>query len=131
MREPRGHKDMFGVFLTPPSSPDHDAGLIYIDGTQYSHMCGHGTIAVGMAMVALGMVKRGAGERTTIRFETTAGPVIAEVAHKGDRVEWCRFENVPAYVAAQDIPLELPEIGVSLAMAEIYEDTEVARAATG
>ena len=21
-REPRGHKDMFGVFLTPPSSPD-------------------------------------------------------------------------------------------------------------
>ena len=41
MREPRGHKDMFGVFLTPPSSPEYDAGLIYIDGTQYSHMCGH------------------------------------------------------------------------------------------
>ena len=34
MREPRGHKDMFGVFLTPPSSPDYDAGLIYIDGTR-------------------------------------------------------------------------------------------------
>ncbi len=33
MREPRGHKDMFGVFLTPPSSPEYDAGLIYIDGT--------------------------------------------------------------------------------------------------
>src|SRR5213592_3426686 len=60
MREPRGHKDMFGVFLTPPSSPEYDAGLIYIDGTQYSHMCGHGTIAVGMAMVALGLVRRGA-----------------------------------------------------------------------
>ena len=38
MREPRGHKDMFGVFLTPPSSPEFDAGLIYIDGTEYSHM---------------------------------------------------------------------------------------------
>ncbi|WYX62735.1 proline racemase family protein [Achromobacter xylosoxidans] len=38
MREPRGHKDMFGVFLTPPSSPEYDAGLIYIDGTEYSHM---------------------------------------------------------------------------------------------
>src|SRR5918998_335228 len=24
MREPRGHKDMFGVFLTPPSGPDYD-----------------------------------------------------------------------------------------------------------
>ena len=63
MREPRGHRDMFGVFLTPPSSPDYDAGMIYIDGTQYSHMCGHGTIALSMAMVALGMVPRGKRRR--------------------------------------------------------------------
>ncbi len=108
MREPRGHKDMFGVFLTPASEPGFDAGLIWIDGTQYSHMCGHGTIAVSMAMVALGMVPKGKDGRTTIRFETTAGPVISEVAHEGDRVLWCRFENVPAYVAAQDIPLDVP-----------------------
>ena len=111
MREPRGHKDMFGVYLTPPSGPDFDAGLIYIDGTQYSHMCGHGTIAVAMAMVALGMVARGSGPTTTIRFETTAGPVTAEVGGESDEVAWCRFENVPAYVAAQDVPIDLPEIG--------------------
>lgn len=111
MREPRGHKDMFGVFLTPPSGPDYDAGLIYIDGTQYSHMCGHGTIAVAMAMVANGLVRRGENGRTTIRFETTAGLVVAEVAHEGDRVLWTKFENVPAYVAAQDVEFELPEIG--------------------
>ncbi|WP_163597367.1 proline racemase family protein, partial [Klebsiella pneumoniae] len=65
MREPRGHKDMFCVFLTPPSGPEFDAGLIYIDGTQYSHMCGHGTIAVGMAMGALGLVRRGDNGLTT------------------------------------------------------------------
>jgi proline racemase len=111
MREPRGHRDMFGVFLTPPAEPGFDAGLIWIDGTQYSHMCGHGTIAVSMAMVALGMVPKGDKGKTTIRFETTAGPVTSEVAHEGDRVISCRFENVPAYVAAQDIPLELPELG--------------------
>jgi proline racemase len=111
MREPRGHRDMFGVFLTPPSQPGFDAGLIWIDGTQYSHMCGHGTIAVSMAMVALGMVPRGEDGRTTIRFETTAGPVTSEVAHEGDRVIWCRFENVPAYVAVQDIPLDVPGLG--------------------
>ena len=111
MREPRGHRDMFGVFLTPPSGPDFDAGLIYIDGTQYSHMCGHGTIAVGMAMVALGLVRLGADGRTVIRFETTAGRVVAEVANDGETVLWTRFENVPAYVAAQDIPIELPGIG--------------------
>jgi proline racemase len=111
MREPRGHKDMFGVFLTPPSSAEYDAGLIYIDGTQYSHMCGHGTIAVAMAMVALGLVRRGENGHTMIRFETTAGLVVAEVASEGAEVQWTRFENVPAYVAAQDVPFELPGVG--------------------
>ncbi len=111
MREPRGHRDMFGVFLTPPSSPDFDAGLIWIDGTQYSHMCGHGTIAVSMAMVALGLVPTSRSDTTTIRFETTAGRVQAEVGHEDGRIAWCRFENVPAYVAAQDVPLDLPGYG--------------------
>jgi proline racemase len=101
---------MFGVFLTPPSDARFDAGMIYVDGTQYSHMCGHGTIAVSMAMVARGLVSRGE-ERTIIRFETTAGPVTAEVAGDSDCVRWCRFENVPAYVAAQDIQVDLPGYG--------------------
>jgi proline racemase len=111
MCEPRGHNDMYGVFLTPPSSPEYDAGLIYIDCTEYSHMCGHGTIAVSMAMVALGLVRRGANGMTRIRFETTAGLVVSEVASDGDKVLWTRFENVPAYVAAQDIPVHLPGYG--------------------
>ncbi|MEI2416267.1 proline racemase family protein [Orrella sp. JC864] len=111
MREPRGHRDMFGVFLTPPSSPDYDAGLIYIDGTEYSHMCGHGTIAVSMAMVANGLVPRGPDGRTVIRFETTAGLVVSEVASEGEKVLWTRFENVPAYVAEQDIPVTVPGYG--------------------
>jgi len=111
MREPRGHRDMFGVFLTPPSRPEYDAGLIWIDGTQYSHMCGHGTIAVSMMMVARAMIPKGDKGLTTVRFETTAGPVVSEVAHDNARVLWCRFENVPAYVAAQDIPLNVPGLG--------------------
>jgi proline racemase len=111
MREPRGHKDMFGVFVTPPSGPEFDAGLIYIDGKEYSHMCGHGTIALAMAMVARGMVPRQNGDRQFIRFETTAGLVVAEVGIENGEAKWTRFENVPAYVAAQDIPIELPGLG--------------------
>lgn len=111
MREPRGHNDMFGVFLTPPSSPDYDAGLIYMDGLTYSHMCGHGTIAVAMVMVALGMVPRDSSGTTTIRFETTAGLVVAEVDSTDEKVNFTRFENVPAYVEEQDITIELPKYG--------------------
>jgi proline racemase len=46
--------------------------------------------------------------RTGLASGTTAGLVRAEVGHDGGDVTWCRFENVPAYVAAQGIPIELP-----------------------
>lgn len=110
MREPRGHHDMFGVFVTPPSGPDSDAGMIWMDGDRFVDMCGHGTIALGMAMVATGL-HPGTGDTTTIRYETTAGPVVAEVGTEAGQVAWTRFENVPAFVAARDIPLELPGLG--------------------
>lgn len=110
MREPRGHNDMFGVFVTPPSGPDSDAGMIWMDGDRFVDMCGHGTIALSMALVATGM-HRSEGDRATIRYETTAGPVTAEVQSEGDRVAWTRFENVPAFVASEDVALELPGLG--------------------
>ena len=109
--EPRGHMAMYGVFLCPATSPDHDAGIIWSDGKVCHDMCGHGTIALGMAMVSLGYVPEGEDGRTTIRFDTTAGPVTAEVSSNPHSVEWTRLENVPAYVEAQDVPIELPGFG--------------------
>jgi proline racemase len=113
MREPRGHRDMFGVFLTPPSQPGFDAGMIWIDGENFMHMCGHGTIGLSIAMVAQGMAPPGAtrGDVTTIRFETTAGPVTAAVEAVDGRAATCAFENVPAFVVAQEVPFDLPGYG--------------------
>lgn len=111
MREPRGHQNMFGVFLTPPSTPEVDAGMLWIDGERFVEMCGHGTIALGMVMVSHRMVHDIREPITVIRFETPAGPVSAEVHSSNGRVEWTRFENVPAFVLAQDVPVELPGYG--------------------
>ncbi len=111
MREPRGHKDMVGVFVTPPSSPEFDAGLIYMDATKWQFMCGHGTIAIAMAMVARGMVKRSPDGITTIRFETLAGLVTAQVESRDGRVLSTKFQNVPAYLAYRDIEFDLPDLG--------------------
>jgi proline racemase len=110
MREPRGHNDMFGVFLTPPSSDEADAGMIWIDGHTYSHMCGHGTIALSMAMVATGLFPA-TGAKAKIRFETTAGTVVAEVESDEHRVLSSKFQNVPAFLQEKDIPLDLPGLG--------------------
>ncbi|PAU76127.1 proline racemase family protein [Halomonas salipaludis] len=112
MREPRGHQHMFGVFLTPPSDADHDAGMLWIDGEQFVDMCGHGTIALSMAMVSHRLAPPPQENGLTrIRFETTAGTVVSEVKADADKVHWTRFENVPAFVMEQDIPVDVPGLG--------------------
>lgn len=115
MREPRGHSNMFGVFLTPPSGPDTDAGMLWMDGERFVEMCGHGTIALSMAMVSHRLVNGIETPITSIRFETPAGLVTSEVKSNENQVEWCRFQNVPAFVLAQDIEVDLQEYGTVLA----------------
>ncbi len=111
MQEPRGHNDMFGVFLTPPSQPDMDAGMLWIDGERFVEMCGHGTIALAMVMASHGMMRKVEEPSTWINFETPAGPVKAEVHSENGAAQWTRFQNVPAFVFAQDVPIELPGYG--------------------
>lgn len=109
MREPRGHQHMFGVFVTPAPSHGVDAGIIWIDGESFIDMCGHGTIALGMVAVARGLAPgRGDGR---VRFATPVGVVSCETGGSNGAVEWCRFENVPAFTFAQDVPFELPGYG--------------------
>lgn len=111
MREPRGHKDMFGVFVTPPSEPDTDAGMLWMDGERFVEMCGHGTIALSMVMVSHRLIHRITEPLTTIRYETPAGRVTAEVGIEDGAAAWTRFENVPAFVLASDVPVEIPGFG--------------------
>ena len=56
IREPRGHRDMFGAILTRPVTPEAAAGVIWLDHGGYLSGCGHATIGVGIAMVETGMV---------------------------------------------------------------------------
>jgi proline racemase len=107
MQEPRGHKDMYGVFLTPAATPEADAGTIWMNGLDFMHTCGHGTIGLSMAMVATGLKPAG-NDMTTLRFETTAGPVTAEVRGTDGAVEWCRYRNVPTFIVEEGVRFELP-----------------------
>jgi proline racemase len=106
MREPRGHKHMFGVFLTPPSTAETHAGMIWIDGERFHDMCGHGTIAVSMVLLANGFIPAN-GTLSTLRLETTAGVIAVDVSSRDGGVEWARFANVPAFVAASDVRIAL------------------------
>ncbi|MPZ28079.1 MAG: proline racemase, partial [Micromonosporaceae bacterium] len=41
MDEPRGHAAMSGAILQPPTRPDADAGVLFIEVSGFLPMCGH------------------------------------------------------------------------------------------
>src|SRR6478736_1691310 len=79
MNEPRGHSAMSGAILQPPTRPDCDWGVLYIEVSGCLPMCGHGTMGVATVLVETGMVEV-TEPITRIRLDTPAGLVVAEVA---------------------------------------------------
>ncbi len=84
MYEPRGHSAMSGAILQPPTRPDADYGVLFIEVSGLLPMCGHGTIGVATVLVETGMVAV-TEPVTTIRLDTPAGLVVASGARRGRR----------------------------------------------
>src|SRR4029453_17918721 len=78
MYEPRGHSAMSGAILQPPTRPDADYGVLFIEVSGCLPMCGHGTIGVATALVETGGVPV-VEPVTTVRLDTPAGLVVASV----------------------------------------------------
>ncbi|MEU3414129.1 proline racemase family protein [Streptomyces sp. NPDC006658] len=117
MNEPRGHSAMSGAVLQPPTRPDCDWGIIYIEVSGYLPMCGHGTIGVATVLVETGMVEV-TEPVTTIRLDTPAGVVVAEVAVEGGAARSVTLRNVPSFAAGLDREVTLPDgrtVGYDLA----------------
>ena len=107
--EPRGHDMMSGGFLYPPTRDDADCGILFIETSGCLPMCGHGTIG----MVTFGLEHGLITPRTPgqLRIEVPAGVIDIAYGMEGDRVRWVRIRNVPAYVAAHGIEIEVPGFG--------------------
>ncbi|OAN64776.1 4-hydroxyproline epimerase [Sphingomonas sp. TDK1] len=107
--EPRGHDMMSGGFLYPPTRDDADCGILFIETSGCLPMCGHGTIG----MVTFGLEHGLITPRTPgqLRIEVPAGVIDITYEMTGGRVRWVRIRNVPAYVAATGIQIEVPGFG--------------------
>lgn len=110
MCEPRGHASMSGAILQPSTRPDADFGVLYIEVSGLLPMCGHGTIGVATVLVETGMVEVHEPV-TTVRLDTPAGLVIAEVAVKDGQAESVTIRNVPSYSDRLDASVEVPGYG--------------------
>jgi proline racemase len=110
MNEPRGHAAMSGAILQPPTRPDADVGVLYIEVSGCLPMCGHGTIGVATVLVETGMVAV-TEPVTTIRLDTPAGLVVATVHVSDGHADAVTLENVPAYCERLDRTIDVPALG--------------------
>ena len=110
MYEPRGHQAMSGAILTPPTRPDADLGVVYIEVTGCLPMCGHGTIGVVTAAVETGLVEA-VEPVTTVRLDTPAGLVVAEAAVQDGVCTAVTLRNVPSFLLLRDAELDVPGVG--------------------
>lgn len=107
--EPRGHDMMSGGFLYPPTTADADVGILFIETSGCLPMCGHGTIGMVTFGLEHGLIQPRTPGR--LKVEVPAGTIDIAYATDGEKVTTVRITNVPAYVAATGIPIELPDFG--------------------
>lgn len=107
--EPRGHDMMSGGFLYPPTRPENDVGILFIETSGCLPMCGHGTIG----MITFGL-EHGLIQPQTpglLKVEVPAGDIAIEYERDGDKVAWVRIRNVPSFVAAEGVEIDVPGLG--------------------
>ena len=110
MREPRGHGAMSGAFLQPPTRPDADWGVLFIEVSGCLPMCGHGAIGVCTVLVECGLVTVNEPE-TVIHLDTPAGLVHARVEVTDGHASRVTLRNVPAFVVELDATVEVATLG--------------------
>jgi 4-hydroxyproline epimerase len=109
MFEPRGHDMMSGGFLYPPTTPEADVGILFIETSGCLPMCGHGTIGIVTFGIEQGLIR----PRTPGRFiaDVPAGQIEVAYVQDGTRVTSVKIRNVPSYLAAEDVKVDVPTLG--------------------
>lgn len=110
MFEPRGHDMMSGSILYPPSDPENDIAVLFIETSGCLPMCGHGTIGtVTIAIEEKLVIPKTQGK---LRLETPAGLVLIDYKQEGDKVTSVRLTNVKSFLAAENLQVECPDLGM-------------------
>lgn len=110
MFEPRGHDMMSGSILYPPTNPENDMGVLFIETSGCLPMCGHGTIGTVTVAIEEGLIKpKIAGK---LRLETPAGLVLVDYFQEGNKVTSVKLTNVKSFLAKRNVIVECPDLGI-------------------
>lgn len=113
MLEPRGHRDMFGAFITEPVNDEADYGIIFMDSGGYLNMCGHNTIAAMTTAVEQGWVEVKEGDREVKVVQDTPAGIVRGTVHLDEdfSAESVSFENVESFLYKEGVKVNVPEVG--------------------
>lgn len=109
MFEPRGHEVMSGSILYPPTRPDCDLAILFIEVSGCLPMCGHGTIGTVTTAIEIGLVRP--REPGVLRLDTPAGLVVARYRMNGEHVDSVQLVNVPSFLHSRDLSVDVDGIG--------------------
>jgi 4-hydroxyproline epimerase len=109
MFEPRGHDQMSGAILYPPTREDCDIAVLFIETSGCLPMCGHGTIGTVTIALENGLVRPQVPGQ--LRLETPAGRVDVSYRQEGRFVEEVRLTNVPGFLHSEGLTAELEGVG--------------------
>jgi proline racemase len=112
VNEPRGHADMYGCFVTEPTSADGDLGVLFFHNAGFSTACGHGTIALATAALEMGMVEAREPE-TSLVIDAPSGSLPVTVSVRDGEVQGVRFRNVPSFVWGRGLSAAGLDVDVS------------------
>jgi 4-hydroxyproline epimerase len=109
MFEPRGHDMMSGSILYPPTRPDCDVGILFIETSGCLPMCGHGTIGTVTIALENGLIEPKVPG--LLKLDTPAGLVEARYDENGPYVESVRITNVPSFLYGRGYEVEVEGLG--------------------
>ncbi|MDT8278102.1 MAG: 4-hydroxyproline epimerase [Roseomonas mucosa] len=109
MFEPRGHDMMSGSILYPPTRPDCDIAILFIETSGCLPMCGHGTIGTVTMALEHGLVTP--KQPGLLRLDTPAGVVTAAYRQEGGFVEEVRITNIASFLHSEALEVDCPGLG--------------------
>lgn len=109
MFEPRGHAMMSGSVVLAPCSDNADASILFIETSGCLPMCGHGTIGTVTSALEHRLITPRVEGRLIL--DVPAGQIEVHYQRDGEKVTSVKIYNVPAYLAHQDITVEVEGLG--------------------
>ncbi|MDN3685014.1 4-hydroxyproline epimerase [Vibrio sinaloensis] len=110
MFEPRGHAMMSGSVVLPPCSENADASILFIETSGCLPMCGHGTIGTVTSALEHRLITP--REEGRLILDVPAGQIEVHYQRNGEKkVTSVKIFNVPAYLAHQDVTVNVEGLG--------------------